>query len=415
MKLERYDVRRDRDDRREKNRIDKDHLLIGLMSGTSLDGIDAALVRITEGEDAISEVKLEGFYFLDYSNELKEMLLALSSMETARVNTLLVAHYGISEWYAKAVTELLRETGVDPCQVDAICSHGQTVWHAPEPHPFPGPDGIVTIRSSLQIGELSVLAERTGIPVIGNFRARDLAVGGEGAPLVPFADRFLFGKTGHSGRILQNIGGIANATVIPAGAKLERMFAFDTGPGNMVIDNVVKQLTDRRMHCDLGGEIAASGKVNREMLEHFLQDSYYSRKPPKSTGREMYGSAFTSRFLEYGNRRRLSHEDLIATATALTAETITNAYRDHIFPGVDVSEVIVSGGGTHNLTLMRMIRERLPGSVQLASASEFGIPDDAKEAVAFAILGHESLMGRPGNVPSVTGASKSVVLGNYCW
>ncbi|MBO8163947.1 MAG: anhydro-N-acetylmuramic acid kinase [Brevibacillus sp.] len=393
----------------------RDHLVIGLMSGTSLDGVDAALVSIrTEVTGEIDSVELKGFHYLPYSDELRELLMKLCSVETARLDELVIAHYGLAEWYAAAVRQLLQATGCTAAEVDAVCAHGQTVWHVAGVVPFPGPQGPTNVRASLQIGELSTLAERIGIPVVGNFRARDLAAGGEGAPLVPYADIVLF-RHADKGRLLQNIGGIANVTVLPAAATVDQVYAFDTGPGNMLIDELVKRETNGRARYDEGGKIAASGRVSRELLELFMQDEYYRRRPPKSTGREVYGLAFADRFVREGRKLQLGFADLIATATALTAQTITQAYRQHIFPEVQIGEVIVSGGGAHNQTLLAMIKDDLPPGVRLTTTAEFGVPDDAKEAVAFAILGHETLMDRPSNVPSVTGAARPVILGNLCW
>ncbi|MFC4620293.1 anhydro-N-acetylmuramic acid kinase [Camelliibacillus cellulosilyticus] len=393
----------------------RDHLLIGLMSGTSLDGIDAALVKVSTNADlAIESVSLEGFTYLPYTESLKSLILELCSIETARIDQLVRANAGLSEWYALTVKQLLEETKVTAEDIDAVCSHGQTIWHAPEKASFPGPDAEMTVQSTLQIGDLSTLVERTNIPVVGNFRTRDLAAGGEGAPLVPYADYILFGDS-NKNRILQNIGGIGNATVLTAGASLEEVVAFDTGPGNIVIDGLMQIESQGRLSYDDGGKQAALGSVNQELLDAYLQDTYYDRRPPKSTGREVYGRNFTKRFLEDGKNKGLSFSDIIATATALTAKTITKAYKDFILPSVKVHEVILSGGGAHNQTLMQMIKQDLPPEISLKTAKDFGVPDDAKEAMAFAVLGHETLMGRPSNVPSVTGAKKPVVLGNVCW
>lgn len=225
-------------------RSKKEHLLIGLMSGTSLDGIDAALVAVrTNDEGEIEDVALREFYYMPYSDELREWVMSLCSVETARVDQLTAVHYGLSEWYAYAVKQLMDQAKVTANEVDAVCMHGQTIWHIAGRTPFPGPTGMMQVRASLQIGELSTLAERTGIPVVGNFRARDLAADGEGAPLVPYADYVLF-RDPNKGRLLQNIGGIANVTVLPAGASIEEVVAFDTGPGNMIMDQIVQIVTE---------------------------------------------------------------------------------------------------------------------------------------------------------------------------
>ncbi|NRF94414.1 anhydro-N-acetylmuramic acid kinase [Paenibacillus frigoriresistens] len=393
----------------------KDHLVIGLMSGTSLDGVDAALVAIeTDAQHQITNVSLKGFHYVPYSDEIRKRLMALCSVETSRIDDLVIAHYGLSEWYAFTVKQLMELTGASLDQVDAISTHGQTVWHVAGVETFPGPEGPLPVRASLQIGELSTLAERTGLPVVGNFHARDLAAGGVGTPLVPYGDKIIFGHP-EKGRLLQNIGGISNVTVIPAGASFDQVFAFDIGPGNMVMDELVQISTGGAKRYDEGGQIAATGQVSQPLLDIFLADPFYQMKPPKGTGREVYGKAFVAKFKANADKLALSFEDTLATATALTATTITNAYKQFVFPVAHVQEVIVSGGGAHNQTLLNMIKQGLPDGFEVTTTAKYGIPDDAKEAVAYAILGHETLMGRPSNVPSVTGAPKPVILGNLSW
>lgn len=387
--------------------------VIGIMSGTSLDGVDAALVDIQTSDDgSVKDVHLAGFVYIPYSNELKEILVRLCSVEQAKLDDMVVANYGISEWYVHVVEMLMKQNGLDRSEVDAICMHGQTIWHAPDGVDFPTPTGHTKVKATFQIGETAIVRERTGIPVIGNLRARDIAAGGEGAPLAPYLDSIVFGSK-NNGRIVQNIGGIGNATVIPANASIDQIFAFDTGPGNMVMDTLIREATQGKFQFDEGGEIAIRGKVHKELVEKFYRDDpYYLRKPPKSTGREVYGSAFAAGFRNEAIQLGLSHEDMIASATALTALSIVQSYKDFVFPRHDIREVIVAGGGAHNRTLLTMIREQLPQGCSLHTSEEFGIPDDAREAIAFAVMGHESLMGRPSNIISVTGASHPVILGN---
>lgn len=392
-----------------------EHLLIGMMSGTSLDGIDSALVRIvTDSTGAIGAVELKHFDYWPYTEELRQRILAVSSNDSAKLDDVVLAHFGLSEWYSLAVEKLLKDTGTIADQIDAICNHGQTIWHAPAPASFPGPEGDLMVRSTLQIGSISALAERTGIPIIGDFRARDIAAGGEGAPLVPYVDEVLF-RDAEKGRILQNIGGIANATVLPPSCSGQKIVAYDTGPGNMVMDMLVQLYTGGQKFFDDEGKLASAGKTDQELLDQYLKDPYFKRKPPKSTGREIYTKAYTQQFLDDGLKKNLPFEDIIATATALTSKTITQSYEDFILPHYDIREVIVSGGGTKNKALMEMLRKDLPAPIYLSQSADHGIPDDAKEAVAFAILGHETLMGRTSNVPEVTGASHPVVLGNICY
>jgi anhydro-N-acetylmuramic acid kinase len=275
------------------------------------------------------------------------------------------------------------------------------------------------VAGTLQIGEAAVLAERTGIPVVSNLRSRDMAAGGEGAPLAPYIDALLFGSP-EMGRVVQNIGGIGNATVLPAGCgpagagsgAVAGVFAFDTGPGNMVIDGVVRLGTHGERDYDEWGRLAASGRASEEMVGHAMRDPYFARKPPKSTGREVYGSSYASAFYEDGRARGLCFEDIVATATAFTAESIARSYRDFVLPLAAVREVLVCGGGALNPSLRRMIAERLSPGIAVLTTAERGVPDQAREAMAFAALGHESLMGRPGNLPAVTGARRAVVLGD---
>ncbi|MFA5851681.1 MAG: anhydro-N-acetylmuramic acid kinase [Spirochaetales bacterium] len=391
----------------------RDHLLIGVMSGTSLDGADAVLTKIETGSDgSIKTVALVGQASIPYTGELKSILLALCSPETARVDDIVFAHFGLSEWYAAVVGELLAIARLDADKVDAICLHGQTIWHAPVPKLFPAPGGgTIPVKGTLQIGSGAVLRERTGIPVIFDFRSRDMAAGGEGAPLAPYVDALLFGSPSR-GRIVQNIGGIGNATVIPAGSTREGIFAFDTGPGNMIIDELVRRKTKGAEHYDEGGRRARSGAADEDLVAELMADAYYAKQPPKSTGRELYNAAFVSGFIRAAGKRCLSFEDTVATATAFTAESIARSYRDFIYPITKIDDIVVGGGGALNGCLMDMIRERLPAGLTLMTTADLGIPELAREAMAFAVLGHEALMGQPGNLPAVTGAARDVILGN---
>lgn len=390
----------------------QEHLLIGIMSGTSLDGIDIALVQIvTDNHGEIASANLKAFEYTPYSDSLRKRLLSLCSVDTAKLDDMVTTNFALAHWYAFAVNKLLATSGTASADIDAICCHGQTIWHAPKPAAFPGPEGDVMVKSTLQIGSGPVLAELTGIPVISDFRSRDMAAGGEGAPLVPYVDAVLF-SSHDAGRILQNIGGIGNATVLPPKNSRQQVFAYDTGPGNMIIDSLVYLQSNGMQRYDTDGKIAAAGQIDQDLLNQLLQDSYYRETPPKSTGREVYGLSFAKEFFSEGKNRNLSFPDILATATALTARSITQSYRQFIFPTIEIAEVILSGGGTQNKTLVNMIRQDLPAAVSLKTTAEFGVPDDAKEAVAFAILGHETLMGRPSNLPSVTGASRPVLLGN---
>lgn len=390
-----------------------DHLVIGIMSGTSLDGVDAVLVRIAEQARAGSpSVSLLGHSYLPYTDEMRTAAAALCSPATARIDDLTYFHFGVSEWYATSVSLLLEKTGVPASDIDVISMHGQTVWHAPKPRSFPGPDGArFQVKGTLQLGSSAVLRERTGIPVIAEHRSRDMAAGGEGAPLAPYIDALLFGSP-DDGVVVQNIGGIGNATIIPAGASNAHVFAFDTGPGNMVIDAVVNEGTSGALRYDDQGALAAIGKASEAIVAELMSDPYFARRPPKSTGREVYGADFAAALVAEARKRGLTFEDTVATATAFTAESIARAMRDFVLPTVPVARLLVAGGGALNLSLLRMIGERLPRDIRIATTEAFGVPDQAREAMAFALIGHESLMGRPANLPAVTGARHPVVLGS---
>jgi anhydro-N-acetylmuramic acid kinase len=388
------------------------HYLVGIMSGTSFDGVDAVLVEIETGaEGNLESVKLLGQSSLPYSDAVKARLLPLCSPGTAKVDEIVFAHFGLARWYAATVENLLKDTGFPAERIAAVCLHGQTIWHAPQGVGFPGPDGAeFPARGTLQIGSGPALREMLGIPVISDFRSRDMAAGGEGAPLAPYVDALLFGNK-ERGRVVQNIGGIGNATVIPEGAKSGGIFAFDTGPGNMIMDELVRRHTKGAMHYDAEGKLGMRGNPDASLVERLMEDPYFSKKPPKSTGREVYGSDFVDWLSAEGKKRGLDDEDIIATATALTAESIVRSYRDFIFPVADIADVVVGGGGAMNPCLMGMIKRRLPQGVSLLTTADLGVPEQAREAMAFAVLGHEALMGRPGNLPEVTGALKSVILG----
>jgi anhydro-N-acetylmuramic acid kinase len=344
----------------------------GIMSGTSLDGIDVAIVEMPA-------IRTLAFRSTPYPAKVREAILAVSNTttHTAGISRL---NFELAELYARAVKRL--------GAVDLIGCHGQTVYH----------EGG---RNTLQLGEAAVLAERTGAPVVSNFRARDIAAGGQGAPLVPYVDYLLF-RHPRRKRVALNIGGIANITVIPPGARPEQIVAFDTGPGNMVIDALAREYTGGKSNYDRGGKIAAQGEVDRTLLKELMRDRYYRARPPKSAGREQYGAEFIERMKGSGR----SLPDLIATATVLTAATIARAVAPYA-----PADLIVSGGGAHNPRIMEHLSALLP-EVAIATTSDFGVDVDAKEAIAFAVLAYATWRGRPSNVPSATGAGRSVLLGN---
>ncbi len=360
------------------------------MSGTSLDGIDAALVDVTDAEGNV-QVRLLAACTRPYESVQRDRLLALCR-PGAPVEAVCAANVDVADWFAAAALEVLQQANVPVASCDLIASHGQTIWHIPG-------------HSTLQIGEAAVIAERTGLPVVSNFRAREMAAGGAGAPLVAYVDFLLF-REATRGRAVQNLGGIANVTWLPAGATADAVLAFDTGPGNMLIDGVVQLVAGVRH--DEAGRLAQSGRVQVDLLDAVLAEPFFQLPPPKTTGREEFGAAFARRFVDHGTASGKTPADLVATATMLTVRSIQEAYRRYL-PAV--SDVILGGGGVHNTTLVRWLTEALaPATVQTTAA--FGIDPDFKEAISFAVLGAQTAWGYPGNLPSATGARRRVILGD---
>ena len=372
-------------------------LVVGLMSGTSADGIDAVLTRIT-GSGLHTKVEQLGFYFLPFDAATRRAILDICGGETGGTREVCLLGTHLGKLYAQAVRELLKATGTE--RVDLIGNHGQTVYHIPEEMAYLN----TTIRGTLQIGDPSYLSEEFGCPVVSDFRIRDMAAGGLGAPLVPYTE-FLLYRSETEDVALQNIGGIGNITLLPAGCALDEVTAFDTGPGNMVMDALVMKLTEGKMGYDDGGRLAASGHVIPELLEWMLQDPYLDRKPPKTTGREYYGAEYVQKLLSFGTYPLV---DVLATATAFTAQSIALSLRRFApkLPG----RLVVGGGGSRNPTLLSFLQEALP-EVTVQTQEDLGLDSDAKEAVAFAILANEALFGICNNAPSATGASHGVVMG----
>lgn len=371
--------------------------VVGLMSGTSLDGIDAALVEI---EDCGSETKvnLVAFCELPLEEAMREKIKRACMKESSDVEQICSLNFEMGYLFAQAVQKVCEKAGVTTDQLDFIGSHGQTLYHIPK-------DQESAKKSTLQIGEPAVIAYETKTTVVSNFRVMDMAAGGQGAPLVPYTEFLLYQST--KNRCLQNIGGIGNVTVIPAGGTVDDLVAFDTGPGNMIINEVVGQT--KGIEFDVDGKFAAMGSVKEDLLDDLMNIPYITLPPPKTTGRELFGKQFVSKLLEdYGH---LKAEDIIATVTAYTARSIAYNYKTYIFPHFKIEEVIVGGGGSYNKTLMKMLQDELPECL-VRTQEEIGLSSSAKEAIAFAVLANETMNGKASNVLGATGAKKRVVLGN---
>ena len=380
--------------------------VVGMMSGTSVDGVDAALVEIS-GTDSEPKVKLLAFENKPYPPQVREKIFSLFTPANATVDKVGYMNFLLGEIYAKSALSVIEKAGMKPEEIDVIGSHGQTIWHAPIPE---SPDGI-PVAYTVQIGEGSVIAERTGILTVSDFRVADMAAGGQGAPLVPFSEYLLYRREKET-ILLQNIGGIGNMTVMPAGAKPRDVFAFDTGPGNMIIDAVISAVTGGEKTYDAGGETAAKGRVCNALLDILKEEPYYRQPLPKTTGREHFGVQYTEKILSWWKENPIPVEDLLATVTDLTAYSIADAYERYVLPKYQASEIIVGGGGSYNATLLRFMKERFaPHGVAVRTQEDLGLSSDAKEAVAFALMADCCMRGKANTLPSVTGAEHPAVMG----
>ena len=380
--------------------------IVGLMSGTSLDGVDAVLTRIS-GTGFSLEIEQIGFTSVAYPTPLKDLLLKNSSPGTSDVRDISQLNVRLAHLYAQVIHQLLEQSGTDVSEVDAIGSHGQTIYHVP----VESDCGGLPVRSTLQIGDPSTLAQLLHTTVVGDFRLADMAVGGQGAPLASYFDYVYFSDPEES-RALLNIGGIGNMTVLPARTVNSDVFAFDTGPGNMIMDALASRFWG--IPYDSQGIYASKGTVHDTLLSWLMDDPYYTLPPPKTTGREVYTTTYVDQLVQKAKELGAGrNEDILATATQFTVETIGLNYDLYIKPQMTLHRIIASGGGIHNACLMDALKKRIP-SVQIDTMHEHGVDPDAKEAIFFAVFAHETLNGIPSNLPAATGASRPAILGKIC-
>ncbi|MGC2890411.1 MAG: anhydro-N-acetylmuramic acid kinase [Candidatus Acidiferrum sp.] len=382
----------------------KSMLVLGLMSGTSADAIDVALARISGAPPHLS-AKLLGHTSSKFPPALRKEILRVAEQRPITAGELGQLNSRLGEVFAEAALTACRKFRLSPKRVALIGSHGQTIFHQGKPVLYLGR----ATASTLQIGDPSVIAARTGITTVGDFRPADIALGGQGAPLVPYADYLLY-RHDKLGRVSLNLGGIANITVIPAAAKPEQILAFDTGPANMLIDALVAHFTRGRRRFDKNATIAQSGRSIPAVIDELMRDPYLKLAPPKSTGREYYGHAYVKKVLALGKKHRVKPADLIRAATIFTALSVVDALNRFVLPKTTIHQLIVSGGGAHNPLLLAQLSAAL-GGVEIFPSSRFGVPEDAKEAFAFALLAYESFHRRSGNLPSATGAHGPAILG----
>lgn len=372
-------------------------IVAGLMSGTSVDGIDACLVEVFPD----FSFKIIETLAWDYPEKIRKNIFKITETETS-AEEICRMNFVIGECFARAALEVIKKAGMSPKDVNLIGSHGQTFFHKPLDEYIDG----FNQKSTLQLGEAAVIAERTGITTVSDFRTADMAAGGQGAPLVCFADELLF-KDNSISRAIQNIGGMANVTVVNPDCET---FGFDTGPGNVLIDYCMRKFFDKEYDKD--GLIASRGKVDEDWLNYLLEEKYYDSEPPKTTGRELFSSGYAERILDSAPE---NPSDIIATVTALTAKSIFNAYEKFVFPKTRIDEIILGGGGVYNLELVKMLKNYFGSEIKVLRHKDFGIPDKFKEALAFAFLAYATYNKIPNNIPSCTGARHKAILGKISW
>jgi anhydro-N-acetylmuramic acid kinase len=378
--------------------------VLGLMSGTSADGIDAALVYIGGAADRLY-AKFEKHHHITFPRRVREAILRLANGAATTTGEVSQLNFLIGEEFARAAREACSAWRVPMKYVSLIGSHGQTIYHQGRAGNFLG----ARVSSTLQIGEASIIATRTGVPVVADFRPADMAAGGHGAPLVPFVDYLLY-RHERVGRVALNIGGVANLTLIPPAAKPDGVLAFDTGPGNMIVDALMEHYTRGRSAFDRDAKFAMRGRSNEPLLKKMSAHPFLREAPPKTAGREQFGAAYADEILAWAKKHRVRPEDVVRTATVFTALSVADAFRKFVFPLSRVGELIVAGGGAQNPLLMAQLAAMLPG-ITILDSTLFGLPSAAKEAFAFAVLAHESFHGRANNLPSATGARHFTVMG----
>ena len=383
-------------------------LVLGMMSGTSADGIDVALARIT-GAPPNLNARLLGHASSKFSPALRKEILRVAEQGPISAGELSQLSFRLGELFADAALAACRSFRVSPSRISLIGSHGQTIFHQGQPGNYLGRP----TPSTLQIGEPSIIAARTGITTVGDFRPADIALGGQGAPLVPYADYLLY-RHAKLGRVSLNLGGIANITVLPRAAKPHQVFAFDTGPANMLIDALVAHFSHGRKRFDANAHLASQGRSIPALLDELLRDPYLKLVPPKSTGREYYGQAYVKKLLSLGRKHGAKPNDLIRAATIFTALSIVHALNRFVLHKTKIHQLIVSGGGAHNPLILAQLSVALP-HIEILPSSRLGIPEDAKEAFAFALLAYETFHQRPSNLPSATGARGPAILGKISY
>ena len=400
-------------------------LVLGLMSGTSADGIEAALVRISGAPPKLKS-KLEGHASLPIPKPIRSKILQIAEGTPLPAAEISQLNFRLGQLFADAAIATCKKLRVPLKSVDLIASHGQTVFHQGPPVSYLG----TRTSSTLQIGEPSIIAARTGVTTIGDFRPADMAAGGQGAPLVPFADYLLY-RHEKLGRVSLNLGGIANVTVIPAHAKPQDVFAFDTGPANILIDALVSHFTKGRQRYDKNAQLAGQGRFLPALLNELLRDPYLRQPPPKSTGREYYGASYIQKLLRLGKKYHAKPNDLIRAATVFTGLSIVDALNRFVLPKTKIHQLIVSGGGARNPLLLELLTAALhmdvacdaahmndfykAGGIEVLSSSQLGVSETSKEAYAFALLAYETLHHRPSNLPSATGATRPAILGKISY